>query len=499
MMKSIYTTVAAVLIASLLTAEAWSPSSPAAVVNRINQNHVIVAPHDVTAAHLTRSTTKLSATAANKNNTSLSRSTLVSKLANNLHLNLIRSLIAKLTTFLTHKSKLVILSTMLTIATFFPQSAVAAKSSLFSLGGGGSTKDSAVISTSSNNDGGGGVMKVGKFVVTVGAIGAGASTANKVMRNKFTCNDDDDESAGGDTDGSVMNKTVVSKNEESPNGTTNGSAVQSSSAQKQPSTENKKTEEANNKTEEIEPLSEEWIQQQLNDAEKRSNVLNDAIKMTQQSSAPVAPVVSTKSVAKVTTTKSPTKVNGNKNSSSSKKKVSVGNTIGIPPTKTTTTTTPLVKNLDSKIEMLQRRDAERSIQQQRINDEQAQVEIEKKKVALVEAERKIELAEMEYKKSQQQQQQQEVKQVVEEKKEEAVIINSAPITTTTPQSTTTTSPPAQPSPAQATTPPIKVGPGGSPAKSKEEDLELTTQVILEYVKTMDSKSSGVVDDDSDDE
>eukprot|EP00985_Skeletonema_marinoi_P033490 scaffold41450_cov161-Skeletonema_marinoi.AAC.2 len=151
--------------------------------------------------------------------------------------------------------------------------------------------------------------------------------------------------------------------------------------------------------------------------------------------------------------------------------------------------------------MLQRRDAERSIQQQRINDEQAQVEIEKKKVALVEAERKIELAEMEYKKSQQQQQQ-EVKQVVEEKKEEAVIINSAPITTTTPQSTTTTSPPpvpALPSPAQATTPPIKVGPGGSPAKSKEEDLELTTQVILEYVKTMDSKSSGVVDDDSDDE
>uniref|UniRef100_A0A7S2P7S2 DNA 3'-5' helicase n=1 Tax=Skeletonema marinoi TaxID=267567 RepID=A0A7S2P7S2_9STRA len=101
--------------------------------------------------------------------------------------------------------------------------------------------------------------------------------------------------------------------------------------------------------------------------------------------------------------------------------------------------------------------------------------------------------------SQQQQQQQEVKQVVEEKKEEAVIINSAPITTTTPQSTTTTSPPAQPSPAQATTPPIKVGPGGSPAKSKEEDLELTTQVILEYVKTMDSKSSGVVDDESDDE
>mmetsp|Transcript_29528 Transcript_29528/g.59357 ORF Transcript_29528/g.59357 Transcript_29528/m.59357 type:complete len:498 (-) Transcript_29528:120-1613(-) len=497
MMKSIYTTVAAVLIASLLTAEAWSTSSPTSVVNRINQNHVIVAPHDVNAAHLTRSTTKLSATAANKN-TSLSRSTLVSKLANNLHLNLIRSLIAKLTTFLTHKSKLVILSTMLTIATFFPQSAVAAKSSLFSLGGGGSTKDSAVISTGSNNDGGG-VMKVGKFVVTVGAIGAGASTANKVMRNKFTCNDDDDESAGGDTDGSVMNKSVVSKNEESPNGTTNGSVVQSSSAQKQPSAENKKTEEANNKTEEIEPLSEEWIQQQLNDAEKRSNVLNDAIKMTQQSSAPVAPVVSTKSVAKVTT-KSPTKVNGNKNSSSSKKKVSVGNTIGIPPTKTTTTTTtPLVKNLDSKIEMLQRRDAERSIQQQRINDEQAQVEIEKKKVALVEAERKIELAEMEYKKSQQQQ---EVKQVVEEKKEEAVIINSAPITTTTPQSTTTTSPPpvpAQPSPAQATTPPIKVGPGGSPAKSKEEDLELTAQVILEYVKTMDSKSSGVVDDDSDDE
>eukprot|EP00984_Skeletonema_dohrnii_P011274 scaffold4478_cov107-Skeletonema_dohrnii-CCMP3373.AAC.2 len=502
MMKYIYTTVTAVLIASLLTAEAWSPSSPAAVVvNRINQNHVIVAPHDVTAAHLTRSTTKLSATTTNKN-TSLSRSTLASKLANNPHLNLIRSLLAKLTTFLTHKSKLVMLSTMLTIATFFPQSAVAAKSSLFSLGGGGSTKDSAVISTSSNNDGGGGggVMKVGKFVVTVGAIGAGASTANKVMRNKFT-DDDDENSAGGDTNGSVMNKTVVSKNEESPNGTTN--VVQSPSAQQQPSTENKKTEEANNKTEEIEPLSEEWIQQQLNDAEKRSNVLNDAIKMTQQSqsSAPVAPVAASKSVTKVTTTKSPTKVNSSNSNKNSKKKVSVGNTIGIPPTKTTTTTstTPLVKNLDSKIEMLQRRDAERSIQQQRINDEKTQVEIEKKKVALVEAERKIELAEMEYKKSQQQQQQ----IVAEEKKEEeATIINSAPSTTTTPQSTTTSSSPpapAQPAPAQSTTPLIKVGPGGSPAKSKEEDLELTTQVILEYVKTMDSKSSGVVDDDSDDE
>ena len=42
---------------------------------------------------------------------------------------------------------------------------------------------------------------------------------------------------------------------------------------------------------------------------------------------------------------------------------------------------------------------------------------------------------------------------------------------------------------------IMTGPAGKPAKSKEEDLELTLQVILDYVNTQSSGSDGVVDDD----
>ena len=41
---------------------------------------------------------------------------------------------------------------------------------------------------------------------------------------------------------------------------------------------------------------------------------------------------------------------------------------------------------------------------------------------------------------------------------------------------------------------VKTGAGGSPAKSKEEDLELTTQVILDYVNSQ-AADEGVVDDD----
>ena len=45
-----------------------------------------------------------------------------------------------------------------------------------------------------------------------------------------------------------------------------------------------------------------------------------------------------------------------------------------------------------------------------------------------------------------------------------------------------------------TTPVVKMGSSG-PAKSKEEDIELTTQVILEYVKSKEGEEAGVVDDD----
>ena len=48
---------------------------------------------------------------------------------------------------------------------------------------------------------------------------------------------------------------------------------------------------------------------------------------------------------------------------------------------------------------------------------------------------------------------------------------------------------------------VKTGSAGTPmgssgpAKSKEEDIELTTQVILEYVKSKENEEAGVVDDD----
>lgn len=41
---------------------------------------------------------------------------------------------------------------------------------------------------------------------------------------------------------------------------------------------------------------------------------------------------------------------------------------------------------------------------------------------------------------------------------------------------------------------VKTGAGGSAAKSKEEDLELTTQIILDYVNNQ-ADEEGIVDDD----
>lgn len=41
---------------------------------------------------------------------------------------------------------------------------------------------------------------------------------------------------------------------------------------------------------------------------------------------------------------------------------------------------------------------------------------------------------------------------------------------------------------------VKTGAAGKPAKSKEEDLELTTQIILEAMNN-DADNEGIVDDD----
>ena len=45
---------------------------------------------------------------------------------------------------------------------------------------------------------------------------------------------------------------------------------------------------------------------------------------------------------------------------------------------------------------------------------------------------------------------------------------------------------------------IQTGPAGTPAKSKEEDLELTTQVILDYVNSM-ATEEGVSEEEVDEE
>lgn len=42
---------------------------------------------------------------------------------------------------------------------------------------------------------------------------------------------------------------------------------------------------------------------------------------------------------------------------------------------------------------------------------------------------------------------------------------------------------------------VKTGASGAPAKSKEEDLELTTQIIMDYVNSQAAEGEGVVDDD----
>lgn len=48
--------------------------------------------------------------------------------------------------------------------------------------------------------------------------------------------------------------------------------------------------------------------------------------------------------------------------------------------------------------------------------------------------------------------------------------------------------------ARSTALAVKTGAGGQPAKTKEEDLELTTQIILDYVNSQ-AAEEGIVDDD----
>ena len=128
---------------------------------------------------------------------------------------------------------------------------------------------------------------------------------------------------------------------------------------------------------------------------------------------------------------------------------------------------PLVKNLDSKIELLQRQQNERTIEQQRRITEESNEMNQKALIAKEMAEKKIEAAELEYK-QQQQQQTMVVLTVPKEHSSEQTRLNNN----------------------------VLVGYGGSPAKSKEEDLELTTQIILEHVNTIDNnEGGGVVDDE----
>ena len=294
---------------------------------------------------------------------------------------------------------------------------------------------SRVVETTTSGGSGG---KVGKMVITLGAVGAGAASAH-LLRGKLDTADEEGESeslTNGEKEGAknnnnvsvqppppVIKSTVVVKNDNDA------------------------------KTAETEPLSQEWIEQKLIDAEKRSTVLKDAVKMTQTDSTPTPSTPSSK----------PKTAPSSKITNNNKQKLSLGPTIN----------TPLVKNLDSKIEHLQKRTSERSLEQQRINNELAQVEQQKKEVANVVAMEKIEAAEREYRARVNGDF--NVKSTVTD-----VVSNNRVVEEVEEEEKGLT---------------IKFGYDGIPAKSKEEDLELTTQVILDHVKTVDGKSGGVVDDE----
>jgi len=162
----------------------------------------------------------------------------------------------------------------------------------------------------------------------------------------------------------------------------------------------------------------------------------------------------------------------------------------------------LVKDLDSKIEMLRIREenAKASAEKERLADleratearkqEQAEIdariqaeadkvvkEAQRQKAILAEKQREEELSKLESGKK--------FQQIKEQMSDDGgmVLEDVTSLIKNLPKKEIST-----------TTPVVKMGSSG-PAKSKEEDIELTTQVILEYVKSKENEEAGVVDDD----
>ena len=162
----------------------------------------------------------------------------------------------------------------------------------------------------------------------------------------------------------------------------------------------------------------------------------------------------------------------------------------------------LVKDLDSKIEMLRKREenAKASAEKERIADleraeavrKQEQAEIDKRiqaeakkvkeaqrqKAMLAEKQREEELSKLESGKK--------FQQIKEQMSDEGgmVLEDVTAMIKNLPKKEISTAAPAV----------VRMGSSG-PAKSKEEDIELTTQVILEYVRLKEGEEAGVVDDE----
>lgn len=163
----------------------------------------------------------------------------------------------------------------------------------------------------------------------------------------------------------------------------------------------------------------------------------------------------------------------------------------------------LVKDLDSKIEMLRIREenAKASAEEKRLVDleratearkqEQAEIDAriqaeaekvkdaQRQKAMLAEKQREEELSKLESGKKFQQ-----IKEQVSDDGGMVLEDVTAMIKQLPKKEISTTAPAV-----------IRMGSSMGPAKSKEEDIELTTQVILEYVKSKEGEEAGVVDDE----
>jgi len=161
----------------------------------------------------------------------------------------------------------------------------------------------------------------------------------------------------------------------------------------------------------------------------------------------------------------------------------------------------LVKDLDSKIEMLRIREenAKASAEEKRLVDleratearkqEQAEIDAriqaeaekvkdaQRQKAMLAEKQREEELSKLESGKK--------FQQIKEQMSDDGgmVLEDVTAMIKNLPKKEIST-----------TSPVVKMGSSG-PAKSKEEDIELTTQVILEYVRSKEGEEAGVVDDE----